>query len=83
MVEDPTPLLAGDVMPLPVRDLFVNINDVSAVTDQFGQPAVDCRAIQEPMPYIDFDCSDFININDVSVVASNFIKGGTRPWVEP
>ena len=83
VVEDPTPLLAGDVVPSEDVDQFVNINDVSAVTAQFGQPAVDCRAIQEPMPYIDFDCNDFININDVSVVASNFIQGGARPWVEP
>ena len=82
IVEDPTPLLAGDVVPLPDVDQFMNINDVSAVTSQFGQPAVDCHATGDPLLYIDFDCNGFININDVSVVASNFIQGGPRPWLE-
>ena len=82
-VEDPTPLLAGDVVPTGNVDQVVNINDVSASASLFGQPAVDCHAMGDPLLYIDFDCGGFININDISVVASNFIQGGPRPWVEP
>ena len=80
-MEDPTFLLAGDVVPSPDGDQFVDINDVSALTSQFGQPAVDCREIG--VPYLDFGWSGFININDVPAVASNFIQVGARPWVEP
>ena len=75
VVTDGNPLLAGDVD----GNQFNNINDITSITPNFGQVAIDCFINGKPS---DFDCNNFININDITVAVSNFGVGGPRPWVE-
>jgi hypothetical protein len=70
-----TRLLGGDVN----GDGLVNLQDISAMSAQFGQDTVNCHAGGMPA---DLDCNGVVDIDDITASKVNFGKLGPIPWLQ-